>query len=227
MLESLKKEVCEANLELVREGLVFNTWGNVSGVSRENELVVIKPSGLPYYKMKPRDMVVVDLNGNIVEGEYKPSVDLPIHLKIYNEIEIAGAVIHTHSHYATSWAQARKPIPCLGTTHADYFPGDIPLTEFPRIENYETSTGDVIVNCIKRNGKDYCKAVLVPAHGPFCWGESIEQCLEIAKIVEELARLAYHTFVLSNGNPILLENEALVKHFHRKWGPNAYYGQSK
>ncbi len=226
MLESLKKEVLEANLELVRDGLVFQTWGNASAISRDNGYVVIKPSGIPYYKMKPRDMIVVDLNGNVIEGDYKPSVDLPIHLKIYNSIDIAGAVIHTHSHYATSWAQARKPIPCLGTTHADYFPSEIPLTRLPDIANYEVSTGEVIVDCIKSNGEKNCKAVLVPAHGPFCWGENTEKCLEVAKIVEELAKLAYHTFVLCKGNPILLEREILMKHFNRKWGPNAYYGQN-
>ena len=227
MLESLKKQVYEANIELVKDGLVFHTWGNASGISREDGYIVIKPSGVPYYKMKPRDMVVVDLEGNIIEGEYKPSVDLPIHLEIYKSIDASEAVIHTHSHYATSWAQARKPIPCLGTTHADYFMGEIPMTSFPKLENYEVSTGKVIVECIKSKGDRLCKAVLVPGHGPFCWGESIEECLNIARIVEELARLAYHTFVLTGGSPNLLEEDVIKKHFYRKWGPNAYYGQNR
>ncbi|MCX8065652.1 MAG: L-ribulose-5-phosphate 4-epimerase AraD [Candidatus Hydrogenedentes bacterium] len=227
MLESLKKEVCEANLELVREGLVFHTWGNASGISRQDGFVVIKPSGVSYHRMKPRDMVVVDLNGNIVEGEYSPSVDLPIHLEIYKSIDRAEAVIHTHSHYATCWAQARKSIPCYGTTHADYFLGDIPLTNLPKTDNYEVSTGRAIVECVKSKGVEWCKAVLVPGHGPFCWAEDIDKCIEVAKIVEELARLAYDTFMLSEGTPILLEKELLEKHFRRKWGPDAYYGQKR
>lgn len=227
MLESLKKEVCEANLELVREGLVFHTWGNASCISRENRCVVIKPSGVPYFRMKPRDMVVVDLDGKVLEGDYKPSVDLPIHLQIYRSIESAGAVIHTHSHYATCWAQARKPIPCFGTTHADYFFGEIPITNMPELENYEVSTGQVIVDCIKGRSEEWCKAVLVPGHGPFCWEENLERCLEIAKIVEELAKLAYHTYLLSGGNPTILEKDLLDKHFKRKWGPDAYYGQER
>lgn len=226
MLEHLKKEVYEAHLTLVQEKLVFQTWGNVSAIDRGLGRVVIKPSGLQYYKMKPRDMVVVDLDGHVVEGTLKPSVDLPIHLAIYKNIETSQSVIHTHSHYATCWAQAQKPIPCMGTTHADYFYYDVPLTKVPDTEDYENNIGKVVVECIKANGKERCKAVLVPAHGPFVWGESIQQAIEFSIVLEEIAKMAFHTVLLSGGKSEELGRELIEKHYNRKWGSHAYYGQS-
>jgi len=225
MLERLKKEVFEGNLQLVQEKLVILTWGNVSGIDREHNVVVIKPSGVPYHKLKVRDMVVVDMEGQIVEGDLKPSVDLPIHLAIYKNISYANAVVHTHSHFATCWAQARTPIPCLGTTHADYFSGDIPLTELPNIEDYEQSIGEKIVQCIIKNGERKCRAVLVPGHGPFVWGENVENAVETAFVLEKLAEMAYHTIMISNGNLEVLEEKYIRKHYERKWGNEAYYGQ--
>ncbi len=225
MLERLKKEVFEANLQLVQEKLVILTWGNASGIDRESNLVVIKPSGVPYHKLKVRDMVVVDMDGKIIEGDLKPSVDLPIHLAIYRNIPNAGGVVHTHSHFATCWAQARKPIPCLGTTHADYFFGDIPLTEMPNTEDYENSIGQQIIKCILQNGVERCKAVLVPGHGPFVWGENVEKSVETAFVLEQLAEMAYHTIMINEGNIKTLEEVYLRKHYERKWGKDAYYGQ--
>jgi len=225
MLERLKKEVFEANLQLVQEKLVILTWGNASGIDRERNLVVIKPSGVPYYKLKVRDMVVVDMEGKTIEGELKPSVDLPIHLAIYRNIPNVGGVVHTHSHFATCWAQARKPIPCLGTTHADYFFGDIPLTELPNTEDYETSIGEQVVKCTLQHGVERCKAVLVPGHGPFVWGENVEKAVETAFVLEQLAEMAYHTVMINNGDITKLEDEYLNKHYERKWGKDAYYGQ--
>ncbi|HOK09287.1 MAG TPA: L-ribulose-5-phosphate 4-epimerase AraD [Candidatus Hydrogenedens sp.] len=225
MLERLKKEVFEANLQLVQEKLVILTWGNASGIDRERNLVVIKPSGVPYYKLKVRDMVVVDMEGKTIEGDLKPSVDLPIHLAIYRNIPNVGGVVHTHSHFATCWAQARKPIPCLGTTHADYFFGDIPLTELPNTEDYETSIGEQVVKCTLQHGVERCKAVLVPGHGPFVWGENVEKAVETAFVLEQLAEMAYHTVMINNGDITKLEDEYLNKHYERKWGKDAYYGQ--
>ncbi len=225
MLERLKKEVCEANLQLVQEKLVIQTWGNVSGIDREQNLVVIKPSGVPYYKLKARDMVVVTMEGEIAEGDLKPSVDLPIHLAIYQNIPDSFSVVHTHSHFATCWAQSRKPIPCLGTTHADYFFGEIPLTDVPDTEDYEKSIGEKVVECIQKHDIKHCKAVLVPGHGPFVWDESVEKAINTAIVLEELARMAFHTFILGQGEVYLLEEQLLRKHFERKWGKDAYYGQ--
>ncbi len=225
MLEGLKKEVLEGNLQLVQDKLVILTWGNVSGIDREQNLIVIKPSGIPYYKLKARDMVVVDIEGNVVEGDLKPSVDLPIHLAIYKHIPSANAVVHTHSQFATCWAQARKPIPCLGTTHADYFYGEVPLTDLPDIENYEQSIGEKVVECALKY-KDYqCRAVLVPGHGPFVWGESVERAVETAFVLEKLAEMAYHTILINEGKVEPLEEKYLNKHYERKWGRDAYYGQ--
>ncbi len=225
MLERLKKEVFEANLQLVQEKLVILTWGNVSGIDRESNFVVIKPSGIPYHKLKARDMVVVDMEGKIIEGDFKPSVDLPIHLAIYKNIPNTGGVVHTHSHFATCWAQARKPIPCLGTTHADYFFGEIPLTDLPNTENYEQSIGEKVVQCIEQSNREQCRAVLVPGHGPFVWGKTVEQAVETAFVLEKLAEMAYHTTMINHGNITELENEYLKKHYERKWGKDAYYGQ--
>ncbi|MGC9054035.1 MAG: class II aldolase/adducin family protein, partial [Candidatus Hydrogenedens sp.] len=172
-----------------------------------------------------RDMVVVDIDGKIVEGDLKPSVDLPVHLSIYKNVSGAGGVVHTHSHFATCWAQARKPIPCLGTTHADYFFGDVPLTKIPDTEDYENSIGEKVVQCILENNEERCKAVLIPGHGPFVWGENVEKAVETAFVLEQLAEMAYHTIMISDGNIKTIEEVYLRKHYERKWGKDGYYGQ--
>jgi L-ribulose-5-phosphate 4-epimerase len=230
MLESLKKEVCDANLTLVREGLVFQTWGNASAISRAEGLVVIKPSGVSYDKMRPRDMVVVDLEGKVVEGDLKPSVDAPTHLTLYKVFATVGGIAHTHSHYATCWAQARRPIPCLGTTHADYFHGEVPLadplTADEVAEHYERNIGEVILRRFGSLDPLAHPAVLAAGHGPFAWGESLEKAVECACVLEEVARMALHTLALSGEAPVL-EPYLLDKHFLRKHGQGAYYGQSQ
>src|SRR5215468_8983487 len=188
LLPRLREEVLQANLELVRQGLVLYTFGNASAVSREDELVVIKPSGVPYDRMKPGDLVVTDLNGKIVEGILRPSSDLPTHLVLYKAFSQIGGVAHTHSEYATAWAQARRPIPCLGTTHADYFRGPVPVTEAmdPReIESaYEANTGEVIARRFAGADPAHVPAVLVAGHGPFCWGPTAADAAHNAVILE-------------------------------------------
>lgn len=229
MLEGLKKQVCEANLELVRQGLVVLTWGNVSAIDRTRGLVVIKPSGVSYATMKPSDMVVVDLDGNRVEGTLNPSSDLPTHLKIYRAFASVGGVVHTHSTYATAWAQACRSIPNIGTTHADHFYLGVPVTgeiTDERIRSdYEEATGDVIVETFAAQKLDVQAnpAVLVAHHGPFTWGADAAQAVQNAIVLEEVAKMASISFDL---NPALTMNDALVeKHYSRKHGPNAYYGQ--
>ncbi|MDZ4860428.1 MAG: L-ribulose-5-phosphate 4-epimerase AraD [Candidatus Hydrogenedentes bacterium] len=228
MFGDLRKAVCEANLDLAFRGLVMLTWGNASAVDRESGHVVIKPSGLVYEKMKPRDMVVVNLSGEVVEGELKPSVDLPIHLALYAAFTQIGGIAHSHSHYATCWAQACNPIPCLGTTHADYFCGDIPVTNSLRDgetgASYEQAVGQSIVRCFDGRDPLTCPAVLVAKHAPFTWGASVSQAVENSIVLEEVARMAYHSYGL---NPSLLPipEHLLDKHFHRKHGDRAYYGQ--
>lgn len=229
MLEALKEEVLEINLALVHEGLVLQTWGNASGIDRARNLVVIKPSGMPYGQMRAQHMAVVDMNGAIVEGKLKPSVDTPAHLALYAAFPEIGGIVHTHSHYATAWAQARCPIPCLGTTHADYFHGEVPLTEALREDevqnNYETNIGKAIIRRLAGLDPLAHPAVLTAGHAPFVWGKTPAKALENALVLEEVARMAMHTMMV---NPAAspLEPYLLDKHFLRKHGTNAYYGQA-
>lgn len=229
MLEKLKEEVLKANLDLVSNKLVILTWGNVSAIDRETGLVVIKPSGVDYDNMKAEDMVVVDLEGNIVEGELRPSSDTPTHLAIYRHFPEVGGVVHTHSTYATAWAQAGLSIPNIGTTHADTFHQAIPCTDEmskAQIEEaYEAATGDVIADAFKGMNPMHTPAVLVKHHGPFTWGKSAANAVYNAVVLEEVARMASITLTL---NPKVEMNQDLVeKHYERKHGANAYYGQKK
>lgn len=229
MLEELKREVLDANLELVRRNLVILTWGNVSAIDRKTGLVVIKPSGVEYDNMTADDMVVVDLDGNVVDGTLRPSSDTPTHLAIYRRFADVGGVVHTHSTYATAWAQAGRAIPNIGTTHADTFYCDIPCTEEmtrEQIESaYEAATGDVIADAFKGMNPMHTPAVLVKHHGPFTWGKSAHDAVHNAVILEEVARMASITVAL---NPSVEMNPDLVeKHYERKHGANAYYGQKK
>jgi L-ribulose-5-phosphate 4-epimerase len=228
MLEALRVEVLEANLELVRKGLVIYTFGNASGVSREHGLLVIKPSGVPYEKMTPADMVVTDLAGKIVEGKLRPSSDLDTHAALYRAYPAIGGVVHTHSRHATAWAQAARDIPCFGTTHADYFHGPIPVTAPLSVEeiegDYEANTGAAILR--RMDGLDPlgCPACLVAGHAPFCWGKSVTDAAHTAVIVEELAAMAWMTVTINpTAKPISLALRD--KHHFRKQGPTATYGQ--
>lgn len=228
MLENLKKSVCEANLSLVRHGLVILTWGNVSAIDRQSGLVVIKPSGVSYDDMQPEDMVVVDLDGNIVEGRLRPSSDTPTHLEIYKAFSEVGAVVHTHSTYATAWAQACKSLPSLGTTHADTFHCAVPCTGEMTTEqimgDYEAQTGVSIVDTFKSISPMHTPAVLVAHHGPFTWGKSAAEAVQNSVILEEVARMASITLAL---NPTVeMNNDLVEKHYNRKHGANAYYGQT-
>ncbi len=227
MLESLKKEVYEANLDLVKHGLVIFTWGNVSAIDREKQLVVIKPSGVAYENMKPDDMVVLDLDGNIIEGNLKPSSDTATHLVLYKAFPNIGGIVHTHSTYATAWAQSGCDIPNIGTTHADNFKDAIPCTRqmTPKeIEGeYELETGNVIVEAFQEINADYTPGVLVNNHGPFAWGKDAHAAVHNAVVLEQVAKMAYISLGI---NSRLKMNEDLIKkHFFRKHGPNAYYGQ--
>ena len=229
-LKQLKEEVLEANLEVVRRGLVLYTFGNASGIAREQGLVVIKPSGVPYEKLRPEDMVVSDLRGKIVEGSYRPSSDLPTHLVLYRAFPQIGGVVHTHSEYATAWAQAGVPIPCFGTTHADSFYGEVPVTEPLReseIEHdYEHNTGLAIERAFRDRDPEQMPAVLVAGHAPFCWGRNAAEAAHNAVVLESVARMAYLTISIENGaQPI--SRALLDKHFLRKHGRAAYYGQPK
>jgi L-ribulose-5-phosphate 4-epimerase len=227
-LARLREEVLEANLELVRRGLVLYTFGNASGIAREEGLVVIKPSGVPYEKLKPEHMVVTDISGKIVEGELRPSSDLPTHLVLYRSFAAIGGVTHTHSEFATAWAQAGRSIPCLGTTHADYFYGPVPVTENlerPEItSDYEENTGNAITRCFADKDPESVPAVLVRGHGPFCWGSDTAAAAHHSVILEAVAKMAYFTVGLApEVDPLstLLHD----KHFLRKHGSSAYYGQ--
>ncbi len=229
MLDELKRAVWRANLDLVAKGLVIETWGNASGIDRQRGLVVIKPSGVLYDKMKPEHMVVVSLqDGKVVEGDLKPSSDTPTHLELYRAFGGIGGVVHTHSLYATIWAQARRQIPALGTTHADYFYGPIPCTRLMRPgeirSDYELNTGKVIVERFKRLDPMSIPAVLVASHGPFVWGETVPKAVENAVVLEQVARLALETLRL-NVRVGPMQRALLDKHFLRKHGPGAYYGQ--
>jgi L-ribulose-5-phosphate 4-epimerase len=230
MLEALRAEVCEANLELVRRGLVIHTFGNASGVSREDGLIVIKPSGVPYDKMTSVDMVITDLQGRVVEGSLRPSSDLPTHAALYRAFREIGGIAHTHSRHATSWAQACREIPCLGTTHADYFHGPVPVTEALSPEeiesDYELNTGAAIVRLMERRDALGCPAVLVAGHAPFCWGKSVTEAAHVAVVVEELAALAWQTLTI-NPDTAPISRSLHDKHYFRKHGAKAYYGQPK
>ncbi|GAB6395670.1 MAG: L-ribulose-5-phosphate 4-epimerase [Bacteroidales bacterium] len=228
MLEKLKQEVWQANLALVKHGLALFTWGNASGIDRESGQVVIKPSGVSYGEMRANDMVVVNLEGKVTEGRLKPSSDTATHLELYKAFPSAGSIVHTHSTYATAWAQAGKDIPSLGTTHADYFNGAIPctrdMTEAEVNGEYEKETGKVIVERFRALHPEHIPAVLVKNHGPFVWGDNPQQAVRNAAVLEEIAKLAYLTFQINPQpamNPLLIE-----KHFFRKHGANAYYGQT-
>ena len=232
MLENLKEEVLEANLDLVRHGLVIFTWGNVSAIDRASGRVVIKPSGVEYEALKAEDMVVVDLDGNVVEGSLRPSSDTPTHLALYRAFEGIGGVVHTHSTYATAWAQAGLDIPSLGTTHADYLYGSVPcvrnLTKEEIDAAYEENTGHLIVNEFKRMGKDVkaVPAVLCKNHGPFTWGKDAHEAVHNAVVLEEVAKMACRCELI---NPQVkpAPQELQDKHYYRKHGANAYYGQIK
>ena len=227
MLEYLKEKVCKANLDLVRHGLVIFTWGNVSGIDRESGLVVIKPSGVSYDSMCAADMVVVDLDGKVVEGGLRPSSDTPTHLELYKSFPETGGVVHTHSTYATAWAQAGRDIPDIGTTHSDYFHGNIPctpdLTEDEISNGYELQTGKLIARTFKTLNPVHTPGVLVKNHGPFTWGKDPEEAVHNAVVLEQVARMAFISLTI---NPELTMNPLLIKkHFSRKHGPGAYYGQ--
>lgn len=229
MLEELKRNVCAANLELVKAGLVIHTWGNASGLDRAKGLVVIKPSGVPYDQMKPQHMVVVALEtSRIVEGRLKPSSDLDTHLALYRAFKHLGGVVHTHSFFATAWAQTGRPVPALGTTHADYFHGPIPCTRrLTRREiqsDYEANTGRVIVQTLAPRDPLGCPGMLVAGHGPFAWGQSVADAVHHAVVLEHLVRLAGETLRLFPSTKPLPQ-VLLDKHFYRKHGPGAYYGQ--
>src|SRR5215469_16109557 len=230
LLKTLREEVLEANLELVRRGLVVYTFGNASGVERKEGLVAIKPSGVPYEELKPEHMVICDLKGKIVEGNLRPSSDLPTHLELYRQFANIGGVAHTHSEYATAWAQSNTPIPCLGTTHADYFHGSVPVThELTAVEidgDYELETGRAICRTFSELDPDAIPAVLVAGHAPFCWGPSPADAAHHAVILEYVARMASHTLLL-NAESRPLARALHDKHLLRKHGRNAYYGQVK
>jgi len=229
MLDELKKIVYKANLDLVKEGLVIHTWGNVSGRDKSTGLIVIKPSGVSYDLMKPADMVVIDQEGRVVEGKYKPSTDAPTHLLFYKNWDSVGGVVHTHSTYATSWAQAGKSIPPFGTTHADHYYGEVPcsrpLKEEEISNDYEINTGKVIIDLMKNIDPLTVPSALVNSHGPFCWGKNAENAVYNAIALEEIARMAFYTVLLGKTEPI--DKFLLDKHYQRKHGENAYYGQKK
>ena len=232
MLELLKQQVLEANLELPKLGLVDFTWGNVSARDAASGAVVIKPSGVPYASMKQDDMVVVDREGRVLEGKLRPSSDLPTHLELYRQFPSIGGIVHTHSTWATVWAQTCRGIPALGTTHADYFFGEIPCTQQlsePHIAGeYEAQTGVAIVECLRARGIDpvHMPAVLVANHGPFAWGADAAAAVHNAAVLEVVARMAFLSMQMDPALPAMPQ-QLLEKHFLRKHGPGAYYGQPK
>ena len=232
MLEELKEKVYLANMELPKRGLVTYTWGNVSGVDRERGLFVIKPSGVEYDELKPSDMVVMDLKGNKIEGDMNPSSDTKTHMVLYNAFPKVGGIVHTHSPYAVAWAQAGEELPCYGTTHADYFYGSIPcarhLTQEELDEDYERNTGVTIVETFKERGLDpkAVPAVLCFSHGPFTWGKDPAQAVYHSVVLEECAKMGIFTRMV-NPNAAPAPQRMQDKHYMRKHGPNAYYGQKK
>lgn len=228
ILQELREQVLDANLEVVRRGLVLYTFGNASGIDRERGLVAIKPSGVPYEEMRPADLVIVDLDGHVVEGDLRPSSDLPTHLVLYRAFPGIGGVVHTHSRAATAWAQARREIPCLGTTHADYFHGSVPITDELTPEeiqaDYEVNTGHAIARRLEGLDPLHTPGILVAGHAPFTWGKTAKGAAEMAVILEEVAQLAFATLAIHPGASSLAQ--ALHdKHFFRKHGDAAYYGQ--
>lgn len=227
-LAKLREQVLEANLDLVRRGLVLATFGNASGVARREGLIVIKPSGVPYERMKAKDLVVTDLQGQVVEGKLRPSSDLPTHAALYRAFPAIGGIAHTHSEYATAWAQARKSIPCLGTTHADHFHGPIPVTEAMTEDEisseYEANTGEAIIRVFAKTNPMAVPAVLVANHGPFAWGLDPVEASENAWMLEAAARMACFTLAI-NPDAISIGQSLHDRHFLRKHGKNAYYGQ--
>jgi L-ribulose-5-phosphate 4-epimerase len=229
MLEKLKKNVFKANIDLVKHGLVIHTWGNVSERDNDSGLIVIKPSGIGYSSMKADDMVVIDGDGKVVEGKFKPSTDAPTHLCLYNRYPSIGGVVHTHSTYATAWAQAGKDIPPFGTTHADHYYGAVlctrKLTDDEIKNDYEINTGKVILERLGISDPLAVPSALVNCHGPFCWGLDAEEAVYNAIALEEIARIAFYTVLLRHNIPI--GQDLLDKHFLRKHGKNAYYGQEK
>jgi L-ribulose-5-phosphate 4-epimerase len=227
MLEKLKDDVCKANLDLVKYGLVIFTWGNVSAIDRKSGLVVIKPSGVFYDTMNPANMVVLNLAGEVIEGSLNPSSDAPTHLELYRQFPNIGGVVHTHSEWATSWAQAGRGIPAVGTTHADYFYGEIPctrkMTEAEIKGEYELETGKVIVETFKGLNPDMIPGVLVNNHAPFTWGKNADDAVHNAVVIEEVAKMTFRSLII---NPETSMDQVLLdKHFLRKHGKNAYYGQ--
>ena len=228
MLEELKQKVFEANMQLPKYGLVTFTWGNVSGIDRESGLVVIKPSGVAYETMSAEDMVVVDLDGKVVEGKYRPSSDTPTHVELYKAFPKVGGIVHTHSSWATSWAQAGRSIPCYGTTHADYMYGEIPcvrnLTQEEIDEGYEKNSGTVIISYFQDRDYEAVPCVLCKNHGPFAWGKDPAEAVHNAVVLEEVAKMAARCELI---NPHLepAPQRLLDKHYYRKHGANAYYGQ--
>jgi L-ribulose-5-phosphate 4-epimerase len=229
-LSRLKKEVCKANIRLCSSGLVTSTFGNVSGIDRERSLVAIKPSGMRYEKLTYKDIVVVDFEGNKVEGRLNPSSDTKTHLELYKNFSDIGGVAHTHSTYATAWAQAKKAIPCFGTTHADFFYGEVPCTrvisDSSISKDYELETGKLIVDTFKSKDYHSIKAVLVACHGPFSWGENAEEAVKISIALEGIAEVALYSVIINSqlGN---IKKSLLKKHYLRKHGKDAYYGQEK
>jgi L-ribulose-5-phosphate 4-epimerase len=229
-LQELREEVLEANLELVRRGLVLYTFGNASGILRDERLIVIKPSGVPYDTMKPQHLVLTDLKGKVLEGNLRPSSDLPTHVALYNAFPDIGGVVHTHSEYATAWAQARKEIPCFGTTHADYFHGPVPVTESMAddeiVGEYESNTGTAIVRAFAGKDPQSIPAVLVANHGPFTWGKAATTAAHNAVVLESIARVAFFTVTI-NAEANAIGKTLHDRHYLRKHGSKAYYGQTK
>jgi L-ribulose-5-phosphate 4-epimerase len=229
-VKRLREEVLEANLELVRRGLVLYTFGNASGIAREEGFIVIKPSGVAYEKMRPEHLVLTDLDGRVLEGDLRPSSDLPTHVVLYKAFAEIGGVVHTHSEYATAWAQARREIPCFGTTHADYFDGPVPVTE-PMSDgqiagDYEKNTGDAIVRLFHNRNAAATPGALVASHGAFTWGRDVTAAAHNAVVLESIARMAFFTATL-NAEAGAIEKPLHDRHFLRKHGKNAYYGQAK
>lgn len=228
MLKNLKIQVCDANIELSRQKLVIYSWGNVSGIDREKGIVAIKPSGVSYDELTPDKIVLLDLDGNVIEGDLKPSSDTPTHLELYKNFKNIGGICHTHSKYATMWAQACKNLPCFGTTHSDSFYGDVPVTEAMTREqietDYELNTGKVIIERFKDLDSSHIQAVLVANHGPFTWGKDASKAVENAVVLEEVAQMAIGTLQI-NPSQQSISQVLLDKHYLRKHGKNAYYGQ--
>jgi L-ribulose-5-phosphate 4-epimerase len=228
MLDKLKIVVFRANLDIVNNGLVIHTWGNVSARDPESGMIVIKPSGVSYKSMQPGDMVVIDPDGKVVEGKYKPSTDAPTHLLLYKRWDTIGGIVHTHSSYATAWAQAERAIPPLGTTHADHYYGEVPctrsLTDSEIADDYEINTGKIIIERMGSLDPLTIPSVLVNSHGPFCWGTDADNAVYNAVSLEEIAKIAFYTVLLGKSEPV--NRSLLDKHFKRKHGRAAYYGQS-